>query len=148
MSCEQEDGVHLSPATAVSSSPVLPSDREIVLVVDDEPAVLSVMRLVLMKSGFQVVAADSAAKALEIFETMRSRIRVVITDMAMPGMSGLDLILVIRKCDADVVIVATTGMTSPEQMKEIREAGVQHVLSKPCSSRTMSEFVRNLFSNP
>jgi len=66
----------------------------------------------------------------------------------MPGMNGLDLIRAIRNCDADVVIVATTGMTTPEQIKEIREAGVRHVLSKPCRPRELTELVRSLFSNP
>jgi hypothetical protein len=123
-------------------------DREIILIVDDEPAVLKVMKIALEKSGFQVVLAGNGAEALERFEQMRDEVRVLITDMAMPGMNGLDLILSIRKLNPAVDIVATTGMTTPEQMQAIGDAGVRHVLSKPCGSHQLIELVRKLFSQP
>ena len=123
-------------------------DREIILIVDDEPAVLKVMKIVLEKSGFQVVLAGNGAEALEIFEQMRDQIRILITDMAMPGMNGLDLIRAIRNLNPAVHIVATTGMTTPDQMQAISDAGVNHVLSKPCSSHQLIELIRRLFSKP
>ena len=123
-------------------------DQKVLLVVDDEPSVLTVMKLALEKSGFRVVVADNGAEALAKFEAMQDQIRVVITDMAMPGMNGLDLIRSIRKFGTAVDIVATTGMTTPDQMKAIREADVKHVLNKPCGSHQMLELVRNLFSKP
>jgi len=123
-------------------------DREIILIVDDEPAVLKVMKIVLEKSGFQVVLAGNGAEALEIFEQMRDQIRILITDMAMPGMNGLDLIRAIRNLNPAVHIVATTGMTTPDQMQAISDAGVSHVLSKPCSSHQLIELIRRLFSKP
>jgi CheY-like chemotaxis protein len=123
-------------------------DREIILIVDDEPAVLKVMKIVLEKSGFQVVLAGNGAEALEIFEQMRDQIRILITDMAMPGMNGLDLIRAIRNLNPAVHIVATTGMTTPDQMQAISDAGVSHVLSKPCSSHQLIELIRKLFSKP
>lgn len=122
--------------------------RETILLVDDEQTVLTFLKMVLEKSGFHVVAASSGAEALAIFEVMQDQIQVVITDMAMPGMNGLDLICSLRKFVPAVDIVATTGMTTQDQMKAIREAGVSHVLSKPFSSRQMIEIIRNLFSKP
>ena len=119
-----------------------------ILVVDDEPTVLAVLKIALEKSGYRVVAAGSGAEALAIFEAMQDQIRVLITDMAMPGMSGLDLIRSIRKFGTTTEIVATTGMTTPDQMKAIRDAGVKHVLNKPCGSRQMLELIRSLFSTP
>jgi len=123
-------------------------DREIILVVDDEPAVLKIMKIVLEKSGFQVVLAGNGAEALEIFGQMRDQIRILITDMAMPGMNGLDLIRAIRELNPAVDIVATTGMTTPDQMQAINDAGVRHVLSKPCGSHQLIELIRKLFSKP
>jgi len=120
--------------------------EENILVVDDEPAVLSIIALVLRKSGFHVLEANSGIKAWEIFQTRHNQIRVVITDMSMPGMSGMDLIQAIRKCDPDLHIIATTGMTTGNQMKKIQEAGVLHVLSKPCGSREIIALVRGLFA--
>ena len=114
--------------------------------VDDEPAILTVMRIALEKSGFQVVVASNGTEALEKFQQMRGRVRVLITDMAMPGMNGLDLIRFVRDFNDSVEIVATTGMTTMDQMQAIRDADVQHVLSKPCGSRQLIALVRNLFS--
>ena len=127
-----------------------PAHREqgVILVVDDEPSVLTVLKIALEKSGFRVVVAGSGAEALAKFEAMQDQIRVVITDMAMPGMNGLDLIRSIREFGTAVDIVATTGMTTPDQMKAIREADVKHVLNKPCGSHQMLELIRNLFSTP
>jgi len=123
-------------------------DQKVILVVDDEPSVLTVLKIALEKSGFRVVVAGNGAEALAKFEAMQDQIRVVITDMAMPGMNGLDLIRSIRKFGTAVDIVATTGMTTPDQMKAIREADVKHVLNKPCGSHQMLELIRNLFSTP
>jgi CheY-like chemotaxis protein len=123
-------------------------DRDIILVVDDEPSVLKVMRIALEKSGFRVVVAENGAEALEKFKQMRDQIRVLITDMAMPGMNGLDLIRSIRNLNPAVDIVATTGMTTSDQMQAIRDGGVRHVLSKPCGSRQLIELIRELFSKP
>jgi CheY-like chemotaxis protein len=152
-----------SPGTSISASRNSPGnapemempkpaptnpDREIILVVDDEPAVLKIMKIVLEKSGFQVVLAGNGAEALEIFGQMRDQIRILITDMAMPGMNGLDLIRAIRELNPAVDIVATTGMTTPDQMQAINDAGVRHVLSKPCGSHQLIELIRKLFSKP
>ena len=123
-------------------------DRDIILVVDDEPSVLKVMRIALEKSGFRVVVAENGAEALEKFKQMRDQIRVLITDMAMPGMNGLDLIRSIRNLNPAVDIVATTGMTTSDQMQAIRDGGVRHVLSRPCGSRQLIELIRELFSKP
>ena len=149
---------HSPPPTASGSDvvffplPVQPADnmtrREMILVVDDEPAILAVMRIALEKSGFQVVVAGNGAEALAKFEVMHDKIRVLITDMAMPGMNGLDLIRTIRELNDTVEIVATTGMTTMDQMQAIREAGVIHVLSKPCGSRQLLEMVRKFFPKP
>lgn len=128
--------------------PPMNRDRDIILVVDDEPSVLKVMRIALEKSGFRVVVAENGAEALEKFKQMRDQIRVLITDMAMPGMNGLDLIRSIRNLNPAVDIVATTGMTTSDQMQAIRDGGVRHVLSKPCGSRQLIELIRELFSKP
>lgn len=156
-SCARETGLPCNPAAEAgrpSSSLLLHDsdlsggDRDAVLVVDDEPSVLTVLKISLEKSGFRVIVAGSGAEALAKFEALQDQIRVVITDMAMPGMNGLDLIRSIRKFDTAVELVATTGMTTPDQMRAIREAGVRHVINKPCSSRHMIELIRNLFSTP
>jgi CheY-like chemotaxis protein len=59
-----------------------------ILVADDEPGVLLVVHAILTRSGHKVLTAASADEALEIFETARDTIHLVISDFAMPGMDG------------------------------------------------------------
>ena len=146
---EETGAIFLKLATKEAANPAGTNGiKEIILVVDDEPAILAVMKIALVKSGFQVLVANNGAEALEKFELMRGQIKVLITDMAMPGMNGLELIRLIREFNDSVEIVATTGMTTMDQMQAIRDADVQHVLSKPCGSRQLIALVRNLFSLP
>jgi two-component system, cell cycle sensor histidine kinase and response regulator CckA len=61
------------------------------LVVDDEPSILKLMASVL-RSEHSVITAESGVEALAIFESYRDRIDLIVTDVMMPGMSGLELV--------------------------------------------------------
>jgi two-component system, cell cycle sensor histidine kinase and response regulator CckA len=134
--------------TSESDPARLLQGRGSILVVDDEPTVLNVLIMALEKSGFCVIAANNGTEALAKFATMKDKIRVVITYMAMPGMNGLDLIHSIQKFGTEVDFVLTSGLTTPDQMTGVRDAGVRHVLSKPYGLRQILELMRDLYSTP
>lgn len=115
-----------------------------ILLVDDEPAVLMVLKIALEKSGYRVIEARNGVEALEKFHAHRSEIHIIITDIAMPGMSGLDLIQAIREEDTNTPIIATTGMNTPSQMEAIRAQGANRILSKPCGSRILLDTLKSL----
>lgn len=66
-------------------------DRPTVLVVDDEPVVLDMIQHLLSSKGYHVLAARSANEALQLFQEKNGTIRVLLTDVVMPGMSGVEL---------------------------------------------------------
>lgn len=65
--------------------------RETVLVVEDVEVVRSLVRKVLERNGYEVITANGGAEALESVRTLTRPVDLLLTDMAMPGMSGRDL---------------------------------------------------------
>ena len=99
----------VDPAPKAPAGP--PRDHgERILVVDDEAAVLSITRQTLETFGYDVVTAVNGEDAIDCYTTERKRIKLVLTDMMMPGMNGAELIKRLREIDRDVVIVAVTGL--------------------------------------
>jgi CheY-like chemotaxis protein len=80
----------LSAATAASSAPQ-PGGGQLVLVTEDEPAVREMTTLMLRRGGYRVVSAVDGAEALVRLATSAEPIDVLVTDVIMPGMSGIEL---------------------------------------------------------
>jgi CheY-like chemotaxis protein len=86
----------------------LPS-KPVVLVVEDEPFILSDAVMMIQDAGFEAIEANSADEAIDILNA-RSDIRVVFTDIEMPGsMDGLKLARVVREKWPPVVLIVTSG---------------------------------------
>lgn len=102
---------------------------ESLLVVDDSPATLEVLRRNLTDRGFRVFAAPGAEAALEILE--REAIDLVITDMKMPRVSGLELVRHVRENHRDVEVMMITGFASIQGAVEAVKSGAEEYLAKP-----------------
>ena len=100
-----------------------------ILVVDDEEDIREVLSQGLSKFGYRVAIAESAEAALGIFKP--GFFDVVITDLKMPKMDGLDLIRIIRKKDPGVAFFVITGYPSLESAVETLSQGVYDYIIKP-----------------
>jgi signal transduction histidine kinase len=100
-----EDESALAPA-AITESPAV--DRATILLVDDDALIASSTRLLLEAIGHRVVDAVSAERAIEVIEN-GSEIDLVMTDYAMPGMSGLELATYVRRFRPDLPVLLVTG---------------------------------------
>ena len=78
-----------------------------VLLVDDEAGIRKVLRISLEDSGFRVHTAEDARQALELFKVYAPP--VVMTDIKMPGMDGIDLLKKLKKANPDVEVIMITG---------------------------------------
>lgn len=100
-----------------------------VWVVDDDNSVRGVLEAMIKELGYPVRAFDKAEDALGAFE--KEAPDVVITDVRMPGMSGLDLTRTLLDIDPAVIVMILTGFPSiPDAVEAIR-AGAKDFLSKP-----------------
>ena len=101
----------------------------IVLVVDDEAGVRSLLREALEGAGHRVITADDGREGLRAYHTHRPD--VVITDIVMPGRSGVDLVLELGRLHPVPRIIAMSGVASEAFLAASREAGVARALVKP-----------------
>jgi len=104
-------------------------DTTRVLLVDDDAAVLSVTKRVLQKSGHYVVACNSGREALSILTT--EVFDVMVSDVHMPGLSGLKLLRAVREHDLDLPVVLVTGNPDVQTATDAVEYGAFRYLIKP-----------------
>ena len=120
-------------ARAETAAVVSPrASGELLLIVDDEKAILQVARALLEAHGYQVVTAEEATEALAIFAVQKNEIRLVLTDLAMPLMDGIALIRTLQRMKPDVCVIASTGRGGQEQhAHELENLHVGACLTKP-----------------
>jgi CheY-like chemotaxis protein len=99
-----------------------------VLVVDDEPEVRAVVREYLTLAGREVLEAGNGLEALWVVKHQRPP--VVLLDLSMPRLGGLETIRHIRKFDPSIQVVVVTGQLSPDAAARLDELGVS-VIAKP-----------------
>ncbi len=114
-----------------------------VLVVDDEEMVRSVTKKVLLRAGFDVITAEDGRDALDVFRERREQIAVVLLDMTMPRLSGLETFQELRRIDPDVRVVLTSGYSEQEATQLLRDSGLAGFLQKPSTADAMIAKLRS-----
>lgn len=110
-----------------------------VLIVDDEEAVRRASARVLSAEGFEVVQAGDGREALGHLE--RGEFDVVVSDVTMPNMSGLELLRVIRQRDLELPVILLTGMPNVDAALEAGRYGALHYLTKPVDNARLVQAV-------
>jgi two-component system response regulator HydG len=105
------------------------AESESILVVDDAPTTTEIVQRNLGARGFPVYTASSVPEAMRVLES--NRIDLVITDLKMPGPSGLDLIRHVRQNCADTEVMILTGYATVEGAVEAVKSGAEEYLAKP-----------------
>ena len=100
-----------------------------VLVVDDERKMRRVLQILLERMGVESVAADSAEEGLERFE--HEQIDLVLTDLRMPGASGIDLLGMVRELDPEVPVIVMTAYGTIETAVDAMKRGAFDYVLKP-----------------
>ena len=106
-----------------------PAERPVLLVVDDEPRILSALQRCLRREGYEIVAVEGAAAALR---TLRERrVDALLTDHKMPGASGLELIREVATHWPGIPRLLLTGWAAEIAPEEIRGLGIRALVPKP-----------------
>jgi DNA-binding NtrC family response regulator len=100
-----------------------------ILVVDDDESLRRVTQVQLQQTGYEVTAASDGNEALAVLE--RFPADLVITDLKMPGMSGLELLKRIRSAYSEIVIIMATAFGTIENAVEAMRAGAYDYVTKP-----------------
>ena len=126
-------------------------DRLRVLVVDDSVHMRKLVTTILQAFGVtQIAEADSADRA---WQSLRdSNPDVIVLDWVMEGMSGIELVRLIRgnpqAPNPFVPVIMLTGHTSPDHVREARDAGINEFIAKPVSVKTMMSRLMSVIENP
>lgn len=113
--------------------------RITLLLVDDEEQFLDVTSTVLSRRGIHVLTAASGLKALEILE--REAVDVVVLDIKMPGMDGVEVFDHIKRATPGIPVIILTGHASIDQAFTMSREGVYDYLAKPCNMESLSALV-------
>ena len=130
---ERNVGAEISTPSAQLSQ----SDGELVLVVDDEPAIRVITQQTLEAFGYRVLTADGGAEAISIYGKYQQDIAIVLTDMMMPGMDGFAIMQALRKINPDVRIIAASGLAANDTVAKAASAGVRYFLQKPYTTESL-----------
>ncbi len=112
-----------------------------ILVVDDEKLLLLTTKIILQRAGYQVTTALDGYEALRLLHS--KHYTLVIVDLRMPGLDGMDLILEIRKTHPNMPIVVFAANGNDESVKEAAARGANAYLVKPIDPSLILEKVRN-----
>ena len=110
---------------------------------DEEPLVFIVKRM-LERLGHQVAGFTNADAALAAFSAEPDTFHLVLTDMAMPGMSGIDFATSVLSVKADARVVIASGYMDPKEADRAKAAGVHECIRKPNTLDEMRQMVAAL----
>jgi CheY-like chemotaxis protein len=123
-----------------------PIDKKTVLIVDDEPLNRKLIRTLLSIRNIQVIEAEDAERALEL--TREHRPDLVLMDLQLPGMNGLEATRVLKAdgLTANIPVVILSAGSIPEDDLRMREAGCAGLILKPFDSEDFLNTVSSLLT--
>ena len=122
----------------------IPGGTETVLVVEDEEMLMMSLRMGLVEKGYKVLSAEDGLTALKIYQERKNDIALVLTDLGLPNITGMEVCQRIKKINPNERMVVATGYLDPEMKSEFLKAGIQHFLYKPYDLRKVLKVVREV----
>ena len=121
---------------------------EHILFVDDEEAIVDVATQILRTLGYCVTGSTNAVQALQDFQSRAYEFAAVVTDLSMPGLSGVALARKIRDIRPGIPIVLTSGYVRPEDAPAVQRLGVVDVILKPNLAAELGPTLHRLLTGP
>jgi two-component system response regulator PilR (NtrC family) len=112
-----------------------------ILVVDDERSMREMLSILLEREGYEAVEAKNGQEALQLFE--ESLFDLVISDIQMPGINGIELLARIKKLAPEVPVLMITAFATAEQAVDAIKLGAFHYFTKPFNNDEIRALVRN-----
>jgi CheY-like chemotaxis protein len=118
---------------------------ERILLVDDEEVVARMMKLMLERLGYQASMYTSCLDSLRAFKASPDAFDLVISDMTMPNMTGLQLAREIRTVRPGIPIIICTGFSEQINEEKCQALGIQGLVKKPVITSKMASAIRGAF---
>ena len=154
--CDEMQGYYFSrPVPAAEFAQLVKSQRtlperaeaagqETLLLLDDEPGILSALRRELRGEGYRILVAGTASEAFDLLA--RNRVQVILSDQRMPEMCGTDFLIRVKEMYPDTVRLILSGYADMETVVQaINEGAIYKFLSKPWEGEFLREQLREAF---
>ena len=105
--------------------------ERLVLIVDDDEGVRNVCKRQLAKLGFATLTAVSGNEAVTVYEQRHAEISVVLLDLTMPGMDGMETFREMRKINPSARVILTSGYDGQESINRFEGIGLAGFVNKP-----------------
>jgi DNA-binding NtrC family response regulator len=115
-----------------------------ILVVDDEPMIVSLLSRILREKGWDVSEARSGTDGIDQLD--RVRFDVILTDLVMPGDSGIDLLRAAKEIHPDIEVILMTGYANADTAIEAMRNGAFHYIMKPLKAEEVLHLVEKAYS--
>src|SRR4030095_11634433 len=115
-------------------------------IVDDEPSMREMLRIVLRRDGYEVTVAANGTQAIDILK--RDRIDLLLSDIRMPDLSGVDVLRAAKDANRDLVAFMMTAFASTDTAVEAMRLGAADYFTKPFSMDEMRLKVRQQLGTP
>jgi PAS domain S-box-containing protein len=134
----------VSPSSSSPSAPCLTGKGKLILIVEDDPNVQKTSRSLLEAHDYRVRIANDGYEALDCYRRYQDEIQLVLLDITMPGMSGIELIQRLKGINPAVQVVAISGLVSNRQPS--LDAGANAFLAKPYTLKALLGTLNRLLS--
>ena len=131
-----------SQAAAAEPTVRQPCEKPGVLVVDDEHMVRIMVQLGLERNGFDVWLARNGREAIDLYRRHTEEIAVVLLDVRMPGLDGLQTLEVLRELNPEVLACFMSGDTGAYEPEELLQRGAAYVIAKPFRLDDLANILR------
>src|ERR1019366_2544616 len=142
------DTTQKTSATADSNILFLPrGNGELVLVIDDEPAIGEIAGIILRGNGYRTLIAADGQEALALFRERNGEIKLVVSDFMMPRMDGPATIREMRRIQPNIQTIIITGLGEDCRIAEAKAAGTNTVICKPFTAEQLLSAIHPLLKN-
>ncbi|MDA8140403.1 MAG: ATP-binding protein [Desulfobacteraceae bacterium] len=136
--------MQLSRTRTISEKEILPTGSEHILLVDDEPALVTMASQMLERLGYRVTSRANPSEALALFQENASQFDLVLTDLTMPHLPGNKLATELLKIRPEIPIILCTGYSGELSDLTMEEIGVKALITKPILKKDLSLLVRKV----
>lgn len=130
------------------NEPPIRGGNEKILLVDDEEAIARMEQQMFERLGYQVIVQTGSIEALEVFKANPDSFDLIVTDMTMPDMTGVQLIRKIKKIRPDIPVILCTGFSYQINDEKSKELGIDGFVMKPVVMKEIAETIRKVLDKP
>lgn len=115
-----------------------------ILIVEDDLEISTLLELLLLQNGYQVVKAQDGLEALQIYKIHTPKINLVISDLNLPSLGGIELFQKICEFDKSVNFIASSGFDQKNFEEQLLNQGIKAFLPKPYHAETLLKVIKEI----